>query len=338
MARFLAYFAAAFVAFIGATWLWVICQPGSYLDKMYAQWEAKLDLLQDMPPGSVVILGSSLAEHDLDPARLGPDVYNLALGGATSIEVSHLARKLVASPHPPRAIILSISPYRCFNSFFFWDTGVKYGLFDANELETIRADARRFDGPHRVQPDAVSPFGPATLGDVEARLKDTLYVDRFPSYYLASLLAGGLFLRHHDNVAMYNETRAHRGFDNFIDSNGSQELTPDVDCASFVHTELLDHYLSLTIEVFQKKNIPVYFIGCPINESTFKVLHPGYATGYADFLKSYEARYSNFRLLGDPMPSYPWTDFQDGSHLDEKSADKFSNQVAVLLKKAGVEN
>jgi hypothetical protein len=337
MARYLAYFTAAFVALIGAAWLWVICKPGSYLDVMYAQWQAKLELLHEMPSGSVVILGSSLAEHDLDPACLGPDVYNLALGGATSIEVSHVARLLGESPHAPRAVILSISPYRCFNSFFFWDTGVKYGLFDANELESIRADARRFEALHLNPPGAESPFGPATLGDVEARLKDTLYVNRFPSYYLASLLAGRLFMRHSENVVMYNETRAHRGFDNFTDSNGSQMHSQDPDYAFFVHTELLDHYLADTIEVFQKKNIPVYFISCPMNETTFKILHPGYAAGYAAFIKSYEARYPNFHQLGDPLPSYPWTDYQDDSHLNEKGAKKFSDQVAVLLRNAGIE-
>jgi hypothetical protein len=89
---------------IACAWAWVLMEPMSFLDSSYPILKAKMDMAANLPAGSVVILGDSRPLVGLIPAQLGPDVYNLAVSGASPIEVLAFARlttPTLSKPHSP---------------------------------------------------------------------------------------------------------------------------------------------------------------------------------------------------------------------------------------------
>ena len=111
MARYLLIMFTVMILVIGSAWVWVIKSPMSFLDYSYSVLKAKMDMASQLPAGSIVILGDSRSLVGLIPARLGPDVYNLSFSAETPIEILAYTRLVLAGPHPPRAVILSLSPF-----------------------------------------------------------------------------------------------------------------------------------------------------------------------------------------------------------------------------------
>jgi hypothetical protein len=168
-------------------------------------------------------------------------------------------------------------------------------------------------------------------------LKINLFALRFPSYYYASLMAGGFYQREAENRATYREVQESRGHKILWNADGSHDLSPETTGSSFVPSPLLDSYFSDTIDLFQKRNIPVYFVACPFSDESIAALQPGFAEEFDDYLKSYEKRYPNFHRLGPTMPALPWIDFGGKGHLNIKGAKLFSDEVAARLRDAGIE-
>jgi hypothetical protein len=347
MARYFLVLFTTIAIVIGGVWFCILKKPTSILEPSYSIFRAKMDLAAHLPPGSVIILGDSRPMVGLIPAQLGPDVYNLAVGGASPIEILAFARLVLSTPHPPRAVILSLAPFRCVTDEVFWENGIKFGLLDRAAVEEARIRSRQYPNDLVLgsvaddRPDSPlrSPlFGPRTMGDVEARLKANLYLIRFPSYYFASLAQGRFGQRESENRDTYREVIDTRGHKYLGTANGSRDLSLETTASSLNPSPLLDSYLSETIDLFKNKNIPVYFIGCPLNEESTAALQPGFADAFDRYIRSFEPKHPNFHVLGKTLTTLPWIDFCEAAHLNPKGAKIFSDDVAGLLRDAGIEN
>ena len=346
MARYLLILFIVMMAVIGAAWVWVVQCPMSFLDNSYPVLKAKMDMAAHLPEGSVVILGDSRAQVGMVPAQLGPDVYNLAFSGDSPIEVLALARLALAGPHPPRAVIISLAPFRIITDASFWENSVRFGLLDPATVDEIWHRSRQYPddlvlgtvGYDHLDAASRSPlFGPKTLGDVEARLKKSLYGIRFPSVYFAALESGGINQREAFNLATYRGVLDSRGHKLLWMADGSHDLSAETRAASFAPSPLLDSYLAETLDLFQQRNIPVYFIACPLNDDSAAALHPGFADEFDAYIRGYEKSHAHFHVLGKTLTIRPWTDFGGDGHLNAKGAQAFSRDVADLLRQAGVE-
>jgi len=316
----------------------------AFLDHEYPMWKAKMDTASNLPSNSVVILGDSRAMADLIPKTLGPDVVNFAVGGASTFEIYAFAKKVLSSPNPPRAIILSVSPFHFTVMDTLWDRGVKFGLFDWRTLDELRIRARaenevvnsRNSIPNYA--DGKHIFGPETFFDIEAKIKVGLFSNRFPAYYFSAMVDGGFFLRKSKNLLIYKDVLNARGYHSFGTADGTQDLGPETKFPQFKPAPLLDHYFSETIQLFLKKNIPVFYITAPLNEVSVAKLDKHFSEAYVSYIQTFESRFSNFHITGTRFSSMPWRYYGDGSHLNEKGAEVFSAQVANWLKLTGVEN
>ena len=346
MIRYLLILFATMALVIGAAWFWVIKSPISFLEANYAIFKAKMDMARTLPPDTVIILGDSRPLVGIVPAQLGPDVYNLAANGASPIEILGFARLVLAGPHPPRAVLLSISPFRCITAPAFWDEAVGWDLLDRPAIEEARVRSLQYpddlvlgtNGHDRLDAAYRSPlFGPRSVGEVEARLKQNLYEIRFPSYYFAALAAGGIWGRDAGNRERYREVLETRGQILLWKDDGNRGLNPETTAASFAPSPLLDSYLSDLIDLFQQRKIPVYFIACPINEETAAALQPEFAEEFETYIRGFEKSHANFHVLGPIQDIRPWTDFGGDGHLNGRGARAFSDDVAARLRAAGIE-
>jgi hypothetical protein len=240
-----------------------------------------------------------------------------------------------------------LSAGRFITDAAFWENSVKFGLLDGATVEETRVRSRRYPddlvlgilGDDRLEPAFRSPlFGAKTIGDVEARLKANLYSMHFPSYYFAALEDARIYQRGSGNWNIYHEVLGSRGHRLLWTGAGSRALSPETTIKSFAPSPLLDSYFSETLDLFQKRNIPVYYIGFPLNDVSTAALQPGFAGEFDSYIRNYEKIYSNFHCLGKTLTTLPWTDFGEAAHLNAKGAEVFSTDVAAQLRAAGIEN
>ena len=327
--KFLLIAITAFAVVFGSVWLWIAKEPFAYQDYDFSIWNTKLKLVKDGRIGSVTIIGDSNPCAALLPNRLGAGVVNLGLPTGSPIELYFLTRKILANPGPPKAVILSILPSNFMGSEHFWDVAVNYGLFDFNELEEARRQARALRD--------TSLFGTGSPGDIDARLKSFLYTINFPSYYFPAFVHAHGFGRYRYNIDRLKLLFAERGHSYFGTDNGSIEPDKEAALKSFVPTKILDYYFDQTLALLQSRRIPVYFIAMPHNEASVRLYYPGLKSDFTAYLNQYAHRYPNFHILGDTLPVYPSDCFGDPWHLNEKGAVPWSDHVAQLLNESQVE-
>jgi hypothetical protein len=145
MSRFFISFFGTLLVVIVIFWFWVVKKPMAYFADSYPLWQTKIDMAHSLPPDSIAMLGDSRVESDIIPAKVAGDIYDLGLDGGSPIDAFALARILVASPHPPRAVIFSINPLHCMVTEFLWTFSAQYGLIDYSALDQIRMEARKTD-------------------------------------------------------------------------------------------------------------------------------------------------------------------------------------------------
>ena len=315
-----------FLLVFGAAWIWVVKEPYAYMRVDYPIWMAKLKLSQ--LPASVFVLGDSRAVSDVIPSEVGSGVVNLALPGSSPIETYCMAERVTVNNPALQAVIISFTPYQLSHSDWFWSYGVEYGLITQQDIENVRKEARALHD--------TSLLAPASPGDIDVRLESFLYSIKFPSYYFASLIHSGVFLRYKANRDSLDHTLASRGQSYFGLDKESIRWDGETDIPSFSEPALLDHYFDQTLELFRERNIPVYFVGMPHNVVSARHYLPGYKSDYLDYLKKYEAKYQNFHVIGDPFVVYSSDCFGDGHHLNVKGAELWSKEFAQLLTAAGV--
>ena len=311
---------------ITAAWFWCWEQPMAFMHREYPMWRAKFDMAKTLAPGSIVIFGDSQAVAGMIPEKLGADVVNLALGGSTPIEAAALSRIVLEPGHEPRAVILSFSPLRFLENDYL-NRGVHFGLFDLATVDGVRTRSRKVHAPD---------FGPETAYDLDARLKVALYYARFPSFYYASLRDGRLWTRADANRDIYRRITESRGHFTFGNQPGCRDLSRDSQLMTFAPSPLIDSYFAEIITLFAERGIPVFFISCPLTEQSTAVMPAAFKAEREAFLRQYEALSASFHVLGDALPARPWTEFGDPDHLNVEGARRFSDEVAKLLRTAGV--
>jgi hypothetical protein len=328
-ARYLGVGLLSLMLALAPVWIWTIEWPLAYLDKEYPMWLAKMELIRKGETGGVVILGDSRAVSGLIPARLGPKVVNLALGGGTPIDSYYIAQKITGGPSLPRAVIISFAMDHFNAAEAFWGRSVEFGLLDFRELEEIRSRSRALGDE--------SIFGVESPGDLDARLRSFLYSVRFPSYYFAPLIQFRGSHSYADNRKMFDLVLSNRGQGYFGLANGSSELEYDGDRKIFKPTRILDDYFNRLLALLQSRNIPVYFISMPHDAVSDRLYVPELREKFVAYLGNCAGRHANFHVLGDPFPSYPPEDFGDSTHLNERGAARWSAYVAHLLNDARAE-
>jgi len=328
---FRTYVIALFLSFgvlFGATWWWVIQEPMAYMRRDYPMWMAKLKLARESH-ASLVVLGDSRAVAAIIPAKVGPGVVNLALGGSTPIEDFYMERIIISEDPPPQAVLLSFTPYQFVHADWFWEYGVKYGLLNSQDVNEVRRLSRS------LKDNTV--FSPKSPGDLDVRLEAFLYSIKFPPFYFSSIIHSGIFMRYQVNLDSWNHVLEARGQSYFGQESESTLPDNEVSLKSFTPSKTIDVYFDRMLALSQSRHIPVYFLSMPHNTASTTLYSPVLKVQFVDYLNQYARRYPGFHILGDPLNPYPPDCFTDANHLNPKGAERWSDYMAKLLTDSHVE-
>lgn len=317
------FFASLIVGFVGAAalaWLWSAEGDMSFRDAEYPMWAAKKALVAECRDWHVVILGDSRAMADLVPDRLGASVVNLALGGGTPIEMYYTARHLLQCPNTPRMVVLSFTVTHFMTKDIYWGRTADFHYLSFDEMEEVRTRSAALDSHLGI-------YETSRLGQLKGMIKDFLYSARYPMHGVRHMADNYFRGQSKNNREILDYTLRERGYHFFGDADGSTDIPIDTAYSEFKADPLFDDYMNGIVTMLDAKNVPVKFVAMPIHDIAYAKLSPALVSGFARYLAGYETRYPNFHVSGDPIARMPSRYFGDASHLNQRGAVTWSDQL-----------
>lgn len=298
-----------------------------YMDAEYPMWVAKLQLLGSCDIGRTTIVGDSRPMAGLLPNRVDDGAVNLALGGASPIEVAYLVDDLLSCPVLPERVVISFATEHFLGTDTYWARSLAFGFLDVRQAEEVRSVSKQLGDD--------SIYATTWHGDITGRLKNYAYAVKFPSLYFGSVLAGGFLLREPSNEEILKRVTQARGHHFFGTAAGTSRISPeDVKIESFRPRPIFDFYFERAVARLGAKGVPVYYVGMPVNESTYRAMRPEVAAQISAYLEGYRLRHPNFHVIGEPVPFLPDEYFGDVEHLNQRGAERWSKYLSTQLRSA----
>ncbi len=321
--RFLGAFAITALLSLAVAWVFTARFQDGFLDPEFGMWRAKEHLVATCDLGDTLILGDSRAVAGFVPAELG-DATNLALGGASPIEMYFMAERALRCPNAPRRVILSFSPPLLIDDTnYYWPRTALFGFLSDAQMDAVRRTARAVGD--------TSLYPAPNVGDLDARLTDWLYAHHFPSYAVSSVVNARGFGRLAENHRFYDEVLRTRGHHLYGTNSGFDVPADEAFLTRFKPSPLTDVYMRRLIAALAARGAEVLYIPAPLNEATTSRMDPAVVRQISAYLDGLQARFANFRLIGPAVVSYPDKLFGDAHHLNAQGARLFSAGVAAEL-------
>lgn len=320
--RFLGAFGATALLALAAAWLFTANFQNGFLDPEFGMWRAKEHMVATCDLGATLVMGDSRAVAGFVPAELG-DTTNLALGGASPIEMYYMTERVLRCPTAPRRVILSFSPPQIVRDEYYWPRTALFGFLSDRQLDEVRRTARALGD--------TSLYSAANIGDLDARLTDWLYAHHFPSYAIASVFDARGVGRLAKNRQIYADTLRARGHHLYGENSGFDVPAEEAYMTSLTPSPLIDTYMRRLISALAARGTQVLYIPAPLNDATASRLDPTVVRQIGVYLHGLQVRFANFRLIGPAVVGYPDRLFGDASHLNAEGARLFSARVAARL-------
>ena len=286
-----------------------------YMDNEFASWQQQKDYVHR--PGEereILFLGDSVFKAAVLPEEIAPNAYNLALGGATPLEMYYSLRDYFAVHPAPQAVFLAFSPVHYMDmesyhtrNFYFHFLGARDAI--ASQLFVFQRD----DTPWRERPGLL--------------VWDVAYLSRVPMMYYRTIRSSELH-RDGGNREEYGRVASARGHKYFGLTNDwlASYQTYEVFQRPFVPLESLHDYLVAMIRLCQERGVPVFVLQDPMQPLDYAVISQ---SGYLADYEAYMDRVAE--ETGVPVereiPVYDVSFFGDFQHVNEQGAMRYSHWV-----------
>ena len=319
--RFLLAAALAVVLVLLPLWALTSKFRAGFLAPEYGMWVEKRAWVQDCRFAPTVVLGDSRMVAGVVPQQIG-DATNLALGGASPIEMYYTMQHAFACPNPPKRVIVSFSPSQLETTEYYWPRTALFGYLSFDELEQVRRESRRI-GDRTL-------YGTENIGDFDAILTDWLYAHHFPSYYMSSLVNGRIVGRLAAYRAIQQEVADTGGQHLYGQAHGTTAIAEEAHMTEFHAQPLLNDYFLRLLTLCQQGGAQVYYAAAPWSAATYDRASPHALQQIGDYVHGLAQRFANLHVIA-PVN---WMDdryFGDPYHLNADGAARFTAQIAASL-------
>ncbi len=293
--------------------------PFGYMDIEYPSWKYTKEVSDDIKSvssGTTLVLGDSRAMADIMPSEAADEtVVNLAVGGATSIEMYYTLENYIKNNGNPGKVIIMFAPFHYTIIDNFWTRTAYFNYLSVADMKDLYSYAKAADSETLLragyQNDLIS------------------YRTRFPDKYLPALLNSHFVGRYSDNSNKYNELLSEHGYGEFGTEQGCSALNYETGY-EHMHTTgdavLLDIYMNRLLKLCSDSGIETTLLVPPMNESSYNALKASYVAEFSDYLNTLQIKYPAILIDGN-IPCYDDMYFGDASHLNREGAIIFTRSL-----------
>lgn len=290
--------------------------PMKYMPIEYTMWQEEKDYVRSGDSVDTVIIGDSRAKSGIVPDILMEDeswgqVYNIAVGGATPIEMYYALREYIAVHGAPERAMVIFAPYH-FCDIDNWGQTMSFNYLSVPQLLEVYKEAAR-------------------LGETE-KLGDHFFTDEFsyrlrlPNKYMDSIYNARIFGRDGENRAKYDSVRADGGYTEFGSEHGNDGQSYETHHPVFDSSGLVVEYYFRLMDLCEESGIDTYVIQAPMNETSTELVTDEFLAGYGEMLMRVHDSHPDF-TVEMKVPEYENRYFGDNNHLNREGAERFTAEV-----------
>ena len=261
-----------------------------------------------------LIIGDSRAKSGLIPKELDHEgrTYNIAIGGATPIEMYYALRGYLETHESPKRAIIVFAPYH-FCDIDNFDQTLYYNYLSLGQIAELEGKARIHAGSESV--------------DYKGWLTDVIsYKLRLPSKYLAAIYDALPNGNGKDNRARYNNIEAEYGHTLFGTEESNNGESYETHHETFDSSELVLYYFDRVLKVLEDNKTDVIIEQAPLNPYSSSHLYPEFTRGFYEYMSLIEAEHPSFTVVKE-IPEYEAEYFGDNNHLNGAGALKFTQEI-----------
>lgn len=283
------------------------------MDSEYPAWKYTKDISKNSSAEyDTVILGDSRAMADLIPEEFNTSSVNLAVGGATSIEMYYTLENFISSNGCPQNVIIMFAPFHYTVIDNFWYRTAYFNYLSAPQMADLYSYAKACNSE--------------TLMNKGYKNDILSYRFRFPDKYLPALINSKLIGRYNENILAYNTIAGNYGYGEFGTADGCSDLNYETSYDR-MHTTgdavLLDIYTNKLLKLCESNNIETLLVISPMNKSSYDNLKPPYVEEITEYFLDLKSRYPGINIE-EKIPMYEDMYFGDSSHLNHLGAKTYT--------------
>lgn len=303
------------VALIAFTLLYPYC----YMDEEYPAWDFSRLVSRgaeyDGRSFDTVILGDSGAMSSVMPNLIDGSCVNLAVGGATSIEMYYCLEEYMKNHEAPKTAVIMFAPFHYWHIDNYETRTVYFRAIPLAGLSELYDNAR--------QCDAQSVYRKGYITDeISARCG-------LPNKYLPAINAAKFIGRYDSNAGAYGDLQGSFGWGSF----GDLEECYDESYETSYHemeidgdAKLITLYMQKLLKLCDDNGIHVRLLQPAVNTATYEGLDERYYASYQSYIKDLAASCPQMEYE-TKLRVYDGKYFSDTSHLNKMGAVKFTTEV-----------
>ncbi len=305
--------------------LFVLCVlayvlPFAYMSTEYVIWYEEY-ANSDSPAidAKTVLVGDSRAKSSILPALLHEDTYNIAIGGATPMEMYYATRNYIEKNGAPQNAIVTFAPYH-FCDIDNWDQALYYNFLKPGEVFEIYTKALELKDPVITKKGRIGEM-------VSYRL-------RLPSKYLSQMYEGKFTGNLSSNQERFDQIRGDLGYCEFGNAAGDDGLTHECYHEYFDYIPIVTLYYDRLLKLLIDNNVNVVVVQPPINQASSDGMHQEFLDGFTGYMEDIAEKYPQITVFPE-IPVYDNIYFGDSIHVNRKGAALFTGDLKDKLEGIG---
>ena len=305
------------IALIAFTLLCPLC----YMDEEYPSWDYTGRVSKGTEHAGenfdTVILGDSGAMSSIMPELSDTKCVNLAVGGATSIEMYYFFEEYLRHHEAPKTAVIMFAPFHYWHIDNYETRTLYFKAIPLAKLSALYSDAKSCGA------DSVWKKG---------RLSDELSARcGLPNKYLPAINAARFTGRYSDNKGSFDNLVSSYGYGSFGKLDGCYDESYETsyeDMEIDGDARLVTLYMQRLLRLCNEHRIHVRLLQPAVNTATFEGLNEHYYGAYRNYIKQISTVCDDIEYETE-LRVYDGKYFADTSHLTREGAEKFTAEIGL---------
>lgn len=299
--------------------------PACYMDEEYPAWRFEKNAAAAKEYGGksfdTVILGDSGAMSALIPSGISDSCINMAVGGATSIEMYYFFSEYLENHTPPENVIIMFAPFHYWHIDNYKTRTVYFNAIPLLKLPELYKNARACDARSVLYEHYITD-------GISARCA-------LPNKYLPAINAARFTGRYNMNKSAYTDLQMSYGYGGFGDLEECYDESYETSYEDMVidgDAKFITLYMQKLLKLCADNKIHVILLQPAVNTATYEGLNEHYYASYRNYIKQMGMTFDDIDYEAQ-LRVYDGKFFSDTSHLNREGAEKFTEEIKTLYYK-----